>query len=158
MLHDYWMYRGDNDFIKNKLIGERGVLDFFSKYQQPDGSLKDTPYWAFVDWAGNMWGEVKGKDGSAAIYDLQLLWAYQWAAEMEAKIGLQDYAKIYHQKALQLKATIQRNTGTQLKKLYADTKEKNGFSQHVNSLAILTGMVSDADMLAVAKGLLNDKV
>jgi alpha-L-rhamnosidase len=157
MLHDYWMYRNDNDFIKSKLVGERAVLDFFSKYQQPDGSLKDTPYWTFVDWAGNLWGEVKGKDGSAAIYDLQLLLAYQWAAEMEAKIGLQDYASIYSQKATQLKATIQRKYWDPVKKMYADTKEKNGFSQHVNSLAILTGMVSNANMPAMANRLLNDK-
>jgi alpha-L-rhamnosidase len=157
MLHDYWMYRGDNDFIKNLLPGERGVLDFFSKYQQPDGSLKNTPYWAFVDWAGNLAGGVKGSDGSAAIYDLQLLWAYQWAAEMEAKIGLHDYAVIYGGKAAQLKTTIRRKYWDPVKKLYADTKEKTGFSQHVNSLAILTGMVSDADMPAVAGALLNDK-
>jgi hypothetical protein len=156
MLHDYWMYRGDNNFIKNKLLGERGVLDFFSKYQQADGSLKDTPYWAFVDWAGNMWGEVKGKDGSAAIYDLQLLWAYQWAAEMEAKIGLHDYSVLYHKKAAQLKATIQRKYWDAGRKLYADTKERKGFSQHVNALAILTGMVSNAYMPAVARGMLKD--
>lgn len=156
MLHDYWMYRGDDNFIKSKLLGERGVLDFFSKYQQADGSLKDTPYWAFVDWAGNMWGEVKGKDGSAAIYDLQLLWAYQWAAEMEGKIGLKDYATIYNQKATQLKATIQRKYWDAGKKLYADTKEKNGFSQHVNSLAILTGMLNNTEMPDVAKRMLGD--
>jgi alpha-L-rhamnosidase len=156
MLHDYWMYRGDNDFIKNKLQGERGVLDFFSKYQQADGSLKDTPYWAFVDWAGNMWGEVKGKDGSAAIYDLQLLWAYQWAAEMEAKIGLHDYAVLYNKKAAQLKATIQRKYWDAGRKLYADTRERKGFSQHVNALAILTGTVNNAYIPAVAKGLLKD--
>jgi hypothetical protein len=150
------MYRGDNNFIKNKLLGERGVLDFFSKYQQADGSLKDTPYWAFVDWAGNMWGEVKGKDGSAAIYDLQLLWAYQWAAEMEAKIGLHDYSVLYHKKAAQLKATIQRKYWDAGRKLYADTKERKGFSQHVNALAILTGMVSNAYMPAVARGMLKD--
>jgi len=157
MLHDYWMYRGDNEFIKNKLPGERGVLDFFSKYQQPDGSLKDVPYWAFVDWAGNMWGEVKGKDGSAAIYDLQLLWAYQWAAEMESKIGLQDYARIYAEKAARLRATIQRKYWDPERKLYADTKEKTGFSQHVNSLAILTGLVNSTYMPAIAGKLLNDK-
>ncbi|HWZ14142.1 MAG TPA: alpha-L-rhamnosidase C-terminal domain-containing protein [Mucilaginibacter sp.] len=157
MLHDYWMYRNDSDFIKNKLVGERAVLDFFSKYQQPDGSLKDTPYWAFVDWAGNLAGDVKGADGSAAIYDLQLLWAYQWAAEMEAKIGLQDYARIYNQKAAQLKATIQRKYWDPVKKLYADTKERKGYSQHVNSLTILTSMVSNVDMPAVVNGLLNDK-
>ena len=157
MLHDYWMYRGDDDFIKNKLPGERGILDFFSKYQLPDGSIKDMPYWAFVDWVGNMGGGPKGSDGCAAIYDLQLLWAYQWAAEMEAKIGLHDYAVIYDQKASQLKATIRRKYWDPVKKLYADTKEKTGFSQHVNSLAILTGMVSDAEMPAVANALLNDK-
>jgi alpha-L-rhamnosidase len=157
MLHDYWMYRNDSDFIKDKLVGERAVLDFFSKYQQADGSLKDTPYWTFVDWAGNLGGQVKGADGSAAIYDLQLLWAYQWAAEMEAKIGLHDYATIYSQKAAQLKATIQRKYWDPVKNLYADTKEKTGFSQHVNSLAILTGMVSDADMPAIADKMLNDK-
>jgi alpha-L-rhamnosidase len=156
MLHDYWMYRNDSDFVKDKLVGERAVLDFFSKYQQPDGSLKDTPYWAFVDWAGNLAGDVKGADGSAAIYDLQLLWAYQWAAEMEAKIGLHDYAVIYNQKAAQLKATIQRKYWDPVKKLYADTKEKNGFSQHVNSLAILTGMLQNAELPALSKRLLTD--
>ncbi len=157
MLYDYWMYRGDDDFIRNKLLGERGVLDFFSKYQTADGSLKNTPYWAFVDWAGNLAGGVNDKDGSAAIYDLQLLWAYQWATEMERKIGLHDYAVLYNQKAAQLKATIQRRYWDPAKKLYADTKEKKGYSQHTNSLAILTSMVSKENLPAVADGLLNDK-
>ncbi|MDB5002517.1 MAG: Bacterial alpha-L-rhamnosidase [Mucilaginibacter sp.] len=157
MLHDYWMYRNDNEFIKDKLVGARDILNFFNKYQQPDGSLKDLPYWTFVDWAGNLGGGIKGKDGCAAIYDLQLLWAYQWAAEMEAKIGMHDYAVIYGQRAAQLKATIQSKYWDPVKKLYADTKEKNGFSQHVNALAILTGTVKGADMQAVANGLLNSK-
>jgi alpha-L-rhamnosidase len=64
---------------------------------------------------------------------------------------------IYGQKAAQLKATIRRKYWDPAKKLYADTKEKNGFSQHANSLAILTGIVSDTDMPAVANELLNDK-
>ncbi|MBS7564722.1 alpha-rhamnosidase [Mucilaginibacter sp. Bleaf8] len=157
MVHDYWMYRGNNYFIKEKLHGVRGILDFFSKYQQSDGSLKNTPYWAFVDWAGNMAGGVNGRDGCAAIYDLQLLWAYQWVAQMEASIGLQEYASLYDKKAAQLKATIKYKYWNPAKKLYADTKEKTGYSQHTNSLAILTGMVSAADMPAVATGLLNDK-
>jgi alpha-L-rhamnosidase len=156
MLHDYWMYRNDANFIKDKLLGERGVLDFFSRYQQADGSLKDTPYWTFVDWAGNLWGEVKGKDGSAAIYDLQLLLAYQWAAEMESNIGLQDYARLYTQKAEQLKATIRRKYWDMDKRLYADTRERTGYSQHVNALAILAGIVTKADMQGIANSLLTD--
>jgi len=156
MLHDYWMYRADSDFIKDKLIGERAILDFFAKYQQADGSLKDLPYWTFVDWAGNMGWGPKGSDGSAAIYDLQLLLAYQWAAQMEVAIGLPVYATMYNQKAAQLKETIHRKYWDSAKGLYADTKDKNGFSQHTNSLAILSGMVSDADMPALCKKMLTD--
>lgn len=156
MLHDYWMYRGDDKFIKDKLLGVRGVLDFFSKYQQADGSVKNTPYWAFVDWSGDFAGGVDRKDGTAAIYDLQLLWAYQWAADMESKIGMPGYAALYNQKAAQLKATIQRKYWDPVRKLYADTKEKKAYSQHANSLAILTGVASAADMKAVANGMLKD--
>lgn len=156
MLHDYWMYRGDDNFIRDKLVGERCVLDFFSKYQAPDGSVKNTPYWDFVDWAGNMSGGLKGPDGSAAIYDLQLLLAYQWAADMEGKIGLHDHAVIYNQKAAQLKAAIQRKYWDPVKQLYADTKEKKSYSQHANSLALLADMVDNADQPALAKKLLTD--
>ena len=157
MIHDYWMYRNDPVFVKEKLMGERAILDFFSKYQQADGSLKNIPYWTFVDWAGNLWGEVKGSDGSAAIYDLQLLYAYQWAAQMEAVVGMKDYAELYNKKAQQLKTTIQAKYWNASKKLYADTKEQNGYSQHVNALAILTGMLNKTDMQVVAQNLLVGK-
>lgn len=157
MLHDYWIYRNDSGFVKDKLMGTRAILDFFRKYQQADGSLKDTPYWTFVDWAGNMWGRIQGSDGSAAIYDLQLLLAYQWGEEMESSLGLKDLAAIYHQRALQLRATIQQKYWDPVRRLYADTKEKDAFSQHVNALAILAGIVDEQDMPAVANGLLQDK-
>src|SRR6185312_16005598 len=122
----------------------------------PDGSVKNTPYWDFVDWAGNMGGGLKGTDGCAAVYDLQLLLAYQWASEMEGKIGLHDYAVLYRQKAEQLKNTIQRKYWDPVRKLYADTKEKKGFSQHANALAILAGVVDDKDMPALGRKLLTD--
>ncbi len=157
MLHDYWMYRPDPDFIKDKLVGERAVLAFFSKYQQEDGSIKDMPYWRFVDWVGDMgWGPM-GQDGSAAIYDVQLLLAYQWAAELEHAMGIKHYADLYTSKANQLKATIKRKYWNASKGLYADTKEQKGYSQHVNSLAILAGLVDDQDLSYVGKALLSNK-
>lgn len=160
MLYDYWMYRNDSSFIAEKLVGERAVLDFFSKYQQADGSLKNTPYWTFVDWAsGKDWfvgSPPKGADGSSAIIDMQLLWAYQWASEMEAHMGMQAYADLYHKKAVQLQQTIRKKYWDTSKKLYADTEEKTLFSQHANALAILTGMVNKEDMTAVCNKLLTD--
>ena len=160
MLHDYWMYRGDDKFIADKLPGARDILTFFSRYQQADGSLKNAPYWTFVDWAnGKGWdfgSPPIGADGSSSILDLQLLWAYEWAADMEGKLGIAYYGELYKQKASQLKQTIQQKYWSTEKGLYADTKEKTSFSQHANSLAILTGMLSKTEEAAVGKRLLAD--
>jgi hypothetical protein len=118
------------------------------------------PYWTFVDWADARGWSVgappMGADGSSAILDLQLLGAYQWAADMEGKLGIAHYAGLYRQKATQLKQTIQQKYWSPEKGLYADTKEKSSFSQHANSLAILTGMLSKADRAAVGKRMLAD--
>jgi hypothetical protein len=157
MLHDYWKYRPDVNFLKDKLMGERTVLNFFSRFQQDDGSLKNLPYWKFVDWVGDMgWGPM-GSDGSAAIYDLQLLLAYQWATELENAIGQDFYAEHYAQNATQLAKTIKRKYWNPEKKLFADTNDKKSYSQHVNSLAVLANIVDPNDLPTVGDSLLNDK-
>jgi hypothetical protein len=160
MLHDYWMYRPDSNFVKDKLPGVRSVLNFFGKYQQADGSLKDTPYWTFVDWVTSK-GWVSGmppngSKGNSSIMDLQLMWAYQLAAEMETKMGLPDFANLYRKKAAQLKQTIQSKYWDPVKKLYSDTEDKDLYSQHANSLAILAGMVKGAEALNLSKNILAD--
>jgi len=160
MLHDYWMYRNDSDFIKNKLPGEREILGFFSRYQGKDGSLVNLPFWNFTDWAkGTGWGfgtPPLGDDGGSAILDLQLLWGYQLAADMEARIGLHYYADLYRQKSDQLITTIRKKYWDSGRQLFADTKEKSTFSQHANALAILTGVVIDSEKLAFSKRLIAD--
>ena len=160
MLHDYWMYRPDADFVKSKLPGERQVLSFFSKYQQADGSLKDAPYWNFTDWVGikgwhNGMAPV-GKNGNSSVLDFQLLWAYQIAAELENKMGMQEFAKKYQAAANRLQQTIRNKYWDASKKLFADTQEKDVFSQHTNSLAILTGTILNADATQLAKKILTD--
>jgi hypothetical protein len=122
--------------------------------------LKDVPFWTFVDWAGgDAWSRgapPKGSDGSFAILDLQLLWAFQWAADIEQKLGSEYFANLYLQKAVQLKQTIQRKYWNAASGLYADTREQNTFSQHANSLAILIGMYDKAGMEKAAKRMLED--
>ncbi|HEY8780992.1 MAG TPA: alpha-L-rhamnosidase C-terminal domain-containing protein [Mucilaginibacter sp.] len=160
VLHDYWMYRPDSNFIKDKLPGARDVLGFFSKYQQADGSLKDTPYWTYVDWVNSKGWESgmppKGTKGNSSIMDLQLLLAYQAAAEMEAKMGMPGFAILYRRKVMQLKQTIQNKYWDPVKKLYADTEDKDLFSQHANTLALLTGMVKGPEAMALGKNILAD--
>lgn len=160
MVHDYWMYRNDQQFVKSKLPGVRAILDFFSQHQQADGSLKNVPFWNYSDWVnghGWDWGSpAKGKDGSYALADLQLLWAYQWAAAMEARLGMPAYAALYREKAALLTQTIRRKYWDPQKQLFAETIEKNAYSQHTNSLAILTGVAQETEWLSISRKILTD--
>ncbi|WP_051129994.1 alpha-L-rhamnosidase-related protein [Pedobacter arcticus] len=159
MLHDYYMYRNDHNFIKDKLVGTRLILDFFTKYQGTDGSVVRPPYWNYVDGPmpstnSDSWFLAVppyGSDGSSAVIDMQLLAAYQQATVLENAIGQSNLATSYGQKIAQLKQTIQSKYYNSVKKLYADTKEQNSYSQHANAMAILTGIVSDSSKLEFAQ-------
>lgn len=160
MLHDYMMYGNDLSFVKDKLSGARQVLNYFKGFQQVDGSLKNLPYWTFTDWVTSKgWTDGSGpvgEDGFSSLLDLQLLWAYQVAADMEQQIGMKEYALMYQKEAAQLKATIQKKYWDKSKKLFADRTEKDLFSQHTNALAILTGLIPKEGAREIATHLLSD--
>ena len=160
MLNDYWMYGADTNFVKNKLAGARQVLNYFHQYQRSDGSVANVPYWMFTDWVERN-GWVNGAapvsaDSSSANIDLQLLYAYQAAASMEAKSGMKEYAGLYNKYAAQLKNIIRKKYWDASKGMFADRMEKDLFSQHANTLAILTGIISGNEATAVARKILAD--
>jgi len=160
MLHDYYMYRNDSRFVADKLPGERQVLNFFNRYQQADGSLKNAPYWEFTDWAdGKDWNGGTppiGANGNSSVLDMQLLWAYQVAAELERHLGSPEFTATYEKRAAQLKQTIRSKYWVASKNLYADRPEKDLFSQHANALAILTGVAEGEQAKAISRKLLTD--
>jgi len=160
ILNDYMMYGSDSNYIKNKLPGERQILQYFRKYQQPDGSLKGVPFWMFTDWVERKgWSSGVGpigKEGNSSLLDLQLLWAYQLAADMESKYGLPSFVSLYNQYANQLKETIRNKYWNAEKNLFADRPEMDFYSQHANTLAILTGTIEDQQAIKIAKQLISD--
>jgi alpha-L-rhamnosidase len=158
MLYDYMMYGSDPDFVNNKLLGERQIMNYFISYQAADGSLKNVPGWNFTDWVPE-WqrgtGPI-GKDGSSALMDLQLLHALQSAVELELSKGSKDYASFYSSLAGKLAQTIKNKYWDDSKKLFADTPEKDKFSQHTNSLAILAGLVKGPEAEGIGRLMLSD--
>ena len=162
MLQDYSRYGADTDFVKSKIGGVRQILEYFKSYQQADGSLKNTPQWMFTDWVDNAkeWKSGVGPtstNGTSAVLDFQLRWAYQVAADLEVKLGNPAFANQYLQAAEVLKKTIRAKYWDKTKNLFADREEKDEFSQHTNSLAILTGISSSIETTAIATQLLENK-
>jgi alpha-L-rhamnosidase len=161
MLQDYARYGADTEFVKSKISGTRQILDYFKNYQQADGRLKNTPQWMFTDWVDNFkeWKAGAGPmsaNGTSAVLDFQLLWAYQVAADLETKLGNAAFAAQYQKEIAALKKAIRANYWDSSKKLFADREEKDEFSQHTNSLAILTGMASSEEAVQIAQSLLTN--
>ncbi len=159
MVHDYWMYVDDPGFVKQMLPGVHAVLEFYSSYQKTNGSLRHMPWWNFVDWV-KQWpnGEPPAEpDGSsAAALDLQLLLAYQWAADLENAFGSKARAGEYTAAAGDLRATIAATDWDAARGLFADQPSHRSYSQQVNTLAVLAHILPEPQARAVLDKTIND--
>ncbi len=143
MVHDYWMYVDDPEFVKQMMPGVHAVLAFYARYQQDNASLNRMPWWNFVDWVKQWRGGVPpaNADGaSAAALDLQLLLAYQWATDLENSFGSRALAGEYQAAAQRLKATVLATDWDPRMGLFADQPEHRTYSQQVNTLAVLANV------------------
>jgi alpha-L-rhamnosidase len=160
MLHDYLRYGSDEEFVREKLGGVHQILQYFQRYQGKGGTLKGVPQWTFTDWVSDRdWVSgvgPKGKDGGSAMLDLQLLYAYQVAIQLEEDLGVSIYKNSYAERVSALKASIWQRYWVGSRGLFADREERDVFSQHTNALAILTGMLDEEEERKVAGKLTSD--
>jgi hypothetical protein len=70
---------------------------------------------------------------------------------------MEAYAMLYLERAGKLKETIRNKYWDISKGLYADTPEKDVFSQHANALAILTGTAGNSEASLLAGKMLAEK-
>jgi hypothetical protein len=85
------------------------------------------------------------------------LLAYRTAEELESGLGMEAFSDLYGKRADRLERTIHTKYWDETRSMFADTPEKNTFSQHANSLAILAGMLSGNDATRLADKILNDR-
>jgi hypothetical protein len=159
MVHDYWMYAEDPEFVKEMLSGVHAVLEFYARYQQANGSLRKMPWWNFVDWV-KQWpnGEPPAETdrSSAAALDLQLLLAFGWARELEDSFGNKALAREYESAAKQLKAAIIASDWDSSRGLFADQPSHRTYSQQVNTLAVLAHVLPERRARAVLEKAVSD--
>ena len=146
MLHDYWMYRPEVDFLKDRLPGTRPVLAWFEQRQRSDGFLGPLPYWNFVDTPpGVEKFPPVDSDGRSSILSLQFVRALLDAAEMEQSFGDPTVAAKYRREADAAGKAVYAACWNRDLGLLADTPDKNTYSQHANALAVLTDVIPQKD-------------
>ena len=138
MVHDFWMYRNDPEFVRAQLEGTRTVLHWFLQRQRPDGMLGEISWWPFLDWGADFTFGMppQDKDGGSAPITLQFVEALRYAAEMESALGDSHQAEIYRQASAKAAQAVYKLCWNSANGLLADTPAQKHFSQHANILGI----------------------
>lgn len=138
MVHDFWMYRDDPEFVRAQLPGTRTVLDWFLKRQRADGMLGKIDWWPFVDWGSDFsfGSPPQDKDGGSSIITLQFVEALRYAAELELSLGDTHRAEIYKNAADRAASAVYKLCWNSQYGLLADTPAQKHYSQHANILGM----------------------
>jgi hypothetical protein len=138
MVHDFWMYNEDAEFVRSQLPLVRSTLSWFAERQNENGLLGNLPWWPFVDWANGFERGVPPQDahGHSTILSLQFVEALRYAAEMERALGLSDVGQRDAEQADFICGAVRKLCWNEQYRLLADTPEKKHFSQHANAFGV----------------------
>jgi hypothetical protein len=158
MVHDYWMLRDDEPYVRGLLPGVRSVLGWFADKVDETGLVGPLPWWPFVDWTDGWASGMApgGKAGHSVMITLQYVYALQRAAQLEGYFGRQAEADRFEAEAGALVEAVRSQAFDDERGLFRDSLEQATFSQHTNTMAILTGAVPEGERRALMGRVLDD--
>ena len=159
MVHDYWMHRDDSSYVGGLMTGIRNVLTWFEGRVDATGLVGPLPWWPFADWTEEWESGIApgGSDGHSALITLQFVYALQRAVELERTFGGEEEADRMQALANKLLEAVRNQAYDTDKGLFRDSLEGSTFSQHTNTLAILTGAAPINERRAIMERVLQDK-
>jgi hypothetical protein len=143
MTHDYHMLRDDPTFVRQRLAGIRGILEWYARHVDSTGMLGPMPYWNYIDWARGWDSGVPPAANTGHSATIALLYAYalERAASLESDCGIPALAVEYRRRAAAVIAATRRHAWDAERQLFRDAPESHAYSQQTNILAILAGAV-----------------
>ena len=138
MVHDFWMYRNNEPFVRAQIQGTRTVLDWFLARQRDDGFLGHIDWWPFVDWGADFsFGDPpEDSNGESSIITLQFVEALRYGADLETAYGDAARAHRYRKAADRAVTSVRQRCWNEQYGLLADTPAQKHFSQHANILGV----------------------
>ena len=148
MVHDYWMWRNDEAFVKDRMPGVRAVTEAFRLLLRPDGLIGAPNGWNFTDWVNEplTWQAgvpPKAEFAQSSILNLHFALTLLLKAEIETSLGEHDLAKRDRTTATMLTEAVMRIFWDEKRGLIADDANHEFFSEHAQCLAILGGLLNE---------------
>ena len=158
MVADYDRHRDDPAFVRQRLGGIRGILDWYAERIDSTGMLGPMPYWNYLDWANGWDGGVPpgATGGHSAAITLLYGYALSRAAELEAHVGVEGMAADYRRRGAAVLAATRERAWDPQRRLFRDAVGVAAYSQQTNVLAVLAGAVAPAERRALMERVLAD--
>lgn len=162
MFGDYVMWHDNREWLRARVPGMRHTLSGLAYYEDADGILRNLPGWNFLDWVDEnpfdtgSWapGSLDGDKKRGSIMSLFWVLALQSAAKVERALGDEAMARYWEEKARRTAESVIRIFWSEERGLIADTDAFDHYSEHAQSLAILTGLLPADKAARVAQGLI----
>ena len=158
MLDDLYWYRPDAQIVTENLQGTRDVLAWFFGYLQPDGLLREPPYWNFVDWVPE--GQKTptfDAHGESCVLSLELMGALRNASELERALGDPAVAGSYDARLANIRSGIYQHCWSSDRKLLADTPDHTVFSEHANILGVLYDVIPKSEQQEILRRIVSNQ-
>lgn len=158
MIYDYHMLRNDDAFTKKYLSGIASVIAWYEEKLDDQGILGPLPWWSYLDWVESFnRGSAPGaEEGGSIVLSLQLVYTLQDAAALFRYHGRSEEAARYDALAQKIRDAVNRQGFDEARGLYADTPDKETYSQHANIFAILTNTIEPAKQSGLFKKIVSD--
>ncbi|MFH1377768.1 MAG: amylo-alpha-1,6-glucosidase [Planctomycetota bacterium] len=155
MVYDYMLWRTDTDFVKEMIPGVRAVLNYYFTLLNKEGLVTAPNGWNFMDWTRGWANGIppEGDGGISGVINWLYVNALTYAAAIEDSAGDPAMGAYYHAKA---KTAVRAMDAFYVPErgLYADNLDKTRFSEHSQSLAILSGLLTKKRIATIGKSLL----
>ena len=152
-LYDYYLVRGDADYVTQFVEDIEGVLKFYERNLDESmnilGSVRNQN---FMDWSISK-GSIPRKNEAGVMHHSLMLTMYyvhtlDCASALYGHLGKSDLQKKWSSLAGKMKAAVLNHGWNEEKQLIADHPGRDSFSQHTNLLAILSDVIPAQDQAA----------
>ena len=134
-LLDYYAFSDDAGLLRDVYPTVRRLLDWFAKYLDADGLLKDVPGWLFIDWAD------LDKRGNVTALNCLYYQALRVGGLLASIAEQQEDAQGFAERASSMRLAINKHLYSPKRALYADCRVQGKlvekFSRQANVFAVL---------------------